>query len=136
MRRAFIATFVAFIATGCAAPFVQPGTYDVGVTFVRDDWPGGYKPGETTAIVWEIHENDGLYKIRKEGSTIVYAGEVDREVLVLEYSSEFKSCGGQQSRIEITPTDPDNFEGNASTVVDFCGDNYIITVVEVSGERR
>lgn len=125
-----------FLLQACASPFIAPGFYEVGVTFTRDDWPGGHAPGDQTEIVWEIHENDGRYKLRKEGSTIVYSGEVDRDVLTLEHSSSFKSCGGQQGTIEIVPTSGESFEGNASTVVDFCGDNYIITVVEVVGDLR
>lgn len=45
--------------------FLEPGIYDVAITYTRDDWPGSYV-GEVHDVRWKIIENveNAIYKMK------------------------------------------------------------------------
>jgi hypothetical protein len=119
---AFFAPLLALAA--CGSPLLQPGIYDVEITYTEDYMlPAGYK----SDAQWDITEDGGSYEFTVvDGGSTLFKGEERGSEIIFHFEKYDDDALGdcEESNIIDIVLDPnadgDAFEGNGYQVLTLC----------------
>ncbi len=129
-----VALGTALGATACGGPVLEPGSYEVDVTYTRDDLAMD-RELTTSRVEWLILEADQLYTL-EVGATRVH-GTVDGETLVFTSATPAPFCPeiSDLYRLVLIPgDDARSFVGSGSVTIGFCNGATMRTEVDVESQ--
>jgi hypothetical protein len=136
-----------FVACG-SGPLLEAGTYDVTVTYTRDDLARDPTDLRVTDAVWFVSEKEKEYNLKVAGAvTDVDGEEEDNKVVFLEQKTKNDyDCERVESYflVELYPTDEGTeFDGEGTIRIDLgrvgpdvCDLKSFYIEADVSGKKR